>query len=85
MVLESFLIAILAVYSYLRGRLSSDAVNVAIDELNKVLQAKYTLLQAPRNKLSDRARKKIDAYVEQDIPEVRGTHKHLIKLLLYCT
>lgn len=77
MILKSFLITILAAYSYMRGRLSCDAINVAIDELNKVLQVKYTLLQAPRNKLSDRARQKIDSYAAQDIPAVRGSLKHL--------
>ncbi|XP_042893415.1 centrosomal protein of 290 kDa-like [Penaeus japonicus] len=57
---------------YIRGRLQYEQVNVAIDEFNKTLEAKYTLMRRPRAKLSEVDMKVFTACRQQENQETKG-------------
>ncbi|XP_063605511.1 spindle and kinetochore-associated protein 1-like [Penaeus indicus] len=59
---------------YIRGRLQYDQVNVAIDEVNKTLETKYTLLRRPRAKLSEVDMKVVMACRQQENQETKGLY-----------
>ncbi|XP_064609676.1 spindle and kinetochore-associated protein 1-like isoform X2 [Liolophura sinensis] len=61
-----------SVPKYMRGRITYDQMNNAVEELNKALSAKYKLLGQKRTKLNDANRKKWEVYKSQDIKESTG-------------
>lgn len=65
---------IYSIYSrYIRGRLQYTQVNTAVDEVNKALEAKYTLLSRPRAKLSELNMKIVSECRRQENKETKGT------------
>lgn len=57
---------------YLRGRLQYEQVNAAIKEVNQALEAKYTLLARPRNKLSEAEMTVVRECKRQESNETKG-------------
>ncbi len=47
---------------YLKGRLTLDKVNAGIEELQKMVQAKYKILSQPAAKLNEKILKKYKVY-----------------------
>ncbi|CAL4115155.1 unnamed protein product, partial [Meganyctiphanes norvegica] len=63
-----------SVPKYIRGRLQYDQVNNIVDQINKTLEAKYTLLRKPRAKASDVEMKQITACKRQENNETKGLY-----------
>lgn len=57
---------------YIKNRLSYDQVNMTVDELHKVMVAKYKLLATPRSSLGEPAMKKYKAFKSQENDETAG-------------
>lgn len=58
---------------YIRGRIQYTQVNTAVEEVNKALEAKYTLLSRPRAKLSEMSMKIVSECRRQVNEESKGT------------
>lgn len=63
-----------SVPKYIRGRLQYDQVNNAVDELNKALECKYSLMSRPRSKISEVDWRIITTCKRQEIPETKGVY-----------
>lgn len=63
-----------SVPKYIRGRLQYAQVNAAVEEVNKALEAKYTLLSRPRAKLSELNMKIVGECRRQENKETKGLH-----------
>lgn len=59
---------------YIKGRTSYDQVNNAIDEIHKVITAKYKILRLPRSAMGEPVMKKYKAFKEAEIPEIEGEY-----------
>lgn len=61
-----------SVPKYIRGRIQYAQVNTAVEEVNKALEAKYTLLSRPRAKLSEMSMKIVSECRRQVNEETKG-------------
>lgn len=59
---------------YIKGRTSYDQVNNAIDEIHKVITAKYKILRLPRSAMGEPVMKKYKAFKEAEIPDIEGEY-----------
>jgi len=59
---------------YMKGRLTLDKLNAAIDEMQKLLQAKYKILSMAPAKMVDKTLKKYKQYKEAETSETKGLH-----------
>lgn len=59
---------------YIKGRTSYDQVNNAIDEIHKVITAKYKILRLPRSAMGEPVMKKYKAFKEAEIPDTEGEY-----------
>ncbi|KAM7425972.1 Spindle and kinetochore-associated protein 1 [Porites harrisoni] len=59
---------------YIKGRISYDQVNNAIDEIHKVIIAKYKILRLPRSAMGEPVMKKYKAFKEAETPETEGEY-----------
>ncbi|XP_066021559.1 spindle and kinetochore-associated protein 1 [Pocillopora verrucosa] len=59
---------------YIKGRTSYDQVNNAIDEIHKVITAKYKILRLPRSAMGEPVMKKFKAFKEAEIPDIEGEY-----------
>lgn len=57
---------------YLKGRLTYPQVNSAIDQIHKVLAAKYKILGTPRAGMSEHIMRKYRDFKEQETAETKG-------------
>lgn len=57
---------------YLKGRLTLDKLNAGVDEMQKLLQAKYKILSMPPAKMIDKTLKKYKTYKEAETNETKG-------------
>ena len=56
----------------MKGRLTYDKVNTAVDELNKSFSGKYTLLATKRSAQTDFIKKKMVSYKEEETKDTKG-------------
>ena len=47
-----------ALCRYMKNRLSYDQINMAVDELHRIMKAKYKIMTMPRSSLGEPAMKK---------------------------
>jgi len=59
---------------YIKGRISYDQVNNAVDEIHKVVAAKYKILRLPRSAMGEPVMKKYKAFKEAETPETEGEY-----------
>jgi len=59
---------------YMKGRLTLDKLNAGIDEMQKLLQAKYKILSMAPAKLIDKTLKKYKTYKEAETNETKGLY-----------
>ncbi|XP_031564580.1 spindle and kinetochore-associated protein 1-like [Actinia tenebrosa] len=57
---------------YIKGRINYQQVNDAIDEINKVIKAKYKILNLPRSAMGEPIMKKYKAFKEAETEETKG-------------
>lgn len=55
----------------MKGRLTLEKINKAIDEIQKIIETKYKLLNTPFSKLSGERLKKYREYKEQETKETK--------------
>ena len=58
----------------MKGRLSYQQVNAAIDELNKAFTAKYKLMKQKKSTMNDFHRKRYETLKMQESKDTRGGH-----------
>jgi hypothetical protein len=58
---------------YMKGRLTLDKVNTAIEEVNALLNRKFTLWTMPIAKIDEGSRDVYHAFRESETPETKGT------------
>ncbi|XP_045606057.1 SKA complex subunit 1-like [Procambarus clarkii] len=63
-----------SVPKYIRGRLQYEQVNNAVNELNKTLDSKYTLLSRHRSKLSETDWRIVNICKRQETQETKGSY-----------
>ncbi|KAK4311581.1 hypothetical protein Pmani_016941 [Petrolisthes manimaculis] len=63
-----------SVPKYIRGRLQYEQVNAAIKEVNRALEAKYTLMARPRNKLSEADMNVVRDCKRQESTDTKGVY-----------
>ena len=59
----------------MKGRLTYDKANTAVDDFNKAMTGKYTLLTTKRAAQTDYIRKKIVAYKELENKNTKGLYR----------
>jgi hypothetical protein len=59
---------------YMKGRLTLDKLNAAIDEMQKLLQAKYKILSLNPAKMIDTTLKKYKTYKDAETKETKGLY-----------
>merc|ERR1712002_230597 len=59
---------------YQKGRITYAMINHFVDEINKVITAKYSLLTIPKKDLTQNVRDKILMYKNQHNKETKGLH-----------
>ena len=59
-----------------------EQINSSIDEFNAALTTKYKLIATPKSKQSDRVRKAIWEYKEQETKDTKGKHIDNVLLML---
>ncbi|KAL9986684.1 hypothetical protein ACROYT_G000859 [Oculina patagonica] len=59
---------------YIKGRVSYDQVNNSIDEIHKVITAKYKILRLPRSAMGEPVMKKYKAFKEAETPDTEGEY-----------
>lgn len=59
---------------YIKGRISYDQVNNAVDEIHKVITAKYKIMRLPRSAMGEPVMKKYKAFKEAETPETEGEY-----------
>jgi len=59
---------------YIKGRVSYDQANNAIDEIHKVITAKYKILRLPRSAMGEPVMKKYKAFKEAETPDTEGEY-----------
>jgi len=57
---------------YMKGRLTLDKVNAAIDEVQKIVDAKYKILALPISKMNDKLLKKYKVFKDMETAETKG-------------
>lgn len=57
---------------YIKGRISYEQVNNAIDEIHKAITAKYKIMRLPRSAMGEPVMKKYKAFKEAETPETEG-------------
>lgn len=57
---------------YMKGRLTLEKVNAAVDELQKLVEEKYKILSLPITKLNDKSLKKYKVYKDMETTETKG-------------
>jgi hypothetical protein len=57
---------------YMKGRLTLDKINIAIHELQKLMDGKYRILSLPVTKMNDKSLKKYKAYKDIETTETKG-------------
>ena len=67
-------------FRYQRGRLNYEQINASIDEFNSALTTKYKLLATAKSKQSDRVRKAIWDYKEQETKDTKGGTYNILSL-----
>ncbi|XP_041464320.1 spindle and kinetochore-associated protein 1-like isoform X1 [Lytechinus variegatus] len=58
---------------YMKGRMTYDNINGAVDGFNAAMETKYRLMKRPRSGLNDRDRKQYQKYKEQENKDTKGT------------
>ena len=56
----------------MKGRLTYDALNAAVELINSTVGTRYSLLQKPRNALSEVSMKKVRQLKEQENKDTKG-------------
>ncbi|KAK2555291.1 Spindle and kinetochore-associated protein 1 [Acropora cervicornis] len=56
-------------FRYIKGRISYEQVNNAIDEIHKAITAKYKIMRLPRSAMGEPVMKKYKAFKEAETPE----------------
>lgn len=59
---------------YIKGRISYEQVNNAIDEIRKAITAKYKIMRLPRSAMGEPVMKKYKAFKEAETPETEGEY-----------
>eukprot|EP00057_Strongylocentrotus_purpuratus_P015756 XP_011670230.1 PREDICTED: spindle and kinetochore-associated protein 1 [Strongylocentrotus purpuratus] len=58
---------------YMKGRMTYDNINGAVEGFNTAMEVKYRLMKRPRSALNDRDRKQYQKYKEQENKNTKGT------------
>ena len=56
----------------MRGRISYEQVNTAVDEINKGIRGKYEIIFTPKSAVNDLVRRRIKEFKEMETKETKG-------------
>ncbi len=56
----------------MKGRITYDQINTAVDELNKAFDAKYKLIATPKSGRTESVKKKMAVYKQQENKDSKG-------------
>ncbi|XP_022091277.1 spindle and kinetochore-associated protein 1-like [Acanthaster planci] len=59
---------------YMKGRLNYETINTAVEIINIAIRTRYSLLQKPRNTLSEMSLKKVRQLREQENKDTKGVY-----------
>lgn len=64
---------------YMKGRVTYDQLNAAVQNINTAVKAKYRILQQPLKSLNNHSRKLQTRFKEQETKGTKGTSAFLSK------
>lgn len=64
---------------YMKGRVTYDQLNAAVENINTAVKAKYRILRQPLKSLNDHSRKLQTGFKEQETKDTKGMSDFLFK------
>lgn len=68
-----WLLILIFICRYMKGRLTYDQINAVVQEMNKAVVAKYKILYQPLKSMSVPVRNLYDRFMEEETKDTRGT------------
>lgn len=71
-ILTFWLLIVVFICRYLRGRISYDQINAVVQEMNKAVVCKYKILYQPLKSMSAQVKSLYYRFIEQETKDTKG-------------